>query len=683
VQILERLSKAATILSVLLIVALQLGVHPDATWGLRGLCTVAFVAGWIGGRSAAAHAVWVIAAPLTPAILGLLSGREGPVLDLVWMAGLAGSLVRSLPWSTWSFPATWRVLLGGWALTLSLAWPVLVAREIGFDVRVLYDTGAINSWALLSAPQVVAWTVYVVLTQLLGILWLDFIMVRFIEAPDRLPRAAHGLWIGVTIASTIAIYQGAVDLGFMNTVQWASLRRASGTLLDSNAYGVAAAIAGPAGFAMIRSFVRPGPPVLGIAVLTVNLLGVWMSGSRTAFLCGTAGTLALAAGLWRSGRAGMPASVRTVVLASAAAVAIVVSVSGAIGPLRRFIDMPTGDAVSRLWSRGGYGTIALHMMRDYPLTGVGVGSYHIIAPDYWRAMANNKLQFDNAQNWWRHQAAELGLLGGWPVLIWSALIGWRVLWGRSGPDEFVASTTSRGVLIGIGAASLLGVPTQNPIVLLWFFFLVGWLTASARERPAVERPASRPIQLASAATTVAAVAYAGAHLVLAFGPLEVADRAIRSNRAYVVGTYLPEPLPGSGEFRWTRDDAHFITMARTRWLVVRLWVSHPDIAKQPVRITMSTPCGAAFEETVRTSDPISVGIELPEAQRALDARLRVSRTWRPSDHGANDTRKLGAGIALDFVDTREQALAQMRRVTWPVCGVSEHRAAKGLPWGSR
>jgi len=137
-----------------------------------------------------------------------------------------------------------------------------------------------------------------------------------------------------------------------------------------------------------------------------------------------------------------------------------------------------------------------------------------------------------------------------------------------------------------------------------------------------------------------------------------------------VGTYVPESLPDSGQFRWTRDDARFITPARTRWLVVRLWANHPDIARKPVRITLSAPCGAAFEETVRTSDAISVGIELPEAQREVDARLHVSRTWKPSRHGGTDTRELGAGVVLDFVDTREQALAQMRHVAWPVCGVS-------------
>jgi hypothetical protein len=52
------------------------------------------------------------------------------------------------------------------------------------------------------------------------------------------------------------------------------------------------------------------------------------------------------------------------------------------------------------------------MTREHPLTGIGAGSYRIIAPDYGRALLNDALPPDNAQNWWRHQIAELGVFGG-------------------------------------------------------------------------------------------------------------------------------------------------------------------------------------------------------------------------------------------------------------------------------
>ena len=67
------------------------------------------------------------------------------MLDIVWMAGLAARCCEARPWSRWTMPFRWSVLIGGWALALSLAWPVIVAREIGFRLRLLTDTGAINS----------------------------------------------------------------------------------------------------------------------------------------------------------------------------------------------------------------------------------------------------------------------------------------------------------------------------------------------------------------------------------------------------------------------------------------------------------------------------------------------------------------------------------------------------------
>ena len=72
----------------------------------------------------------------------------------------------------------------------------------------------------------------------------------------------------------------------------------------------------------------------------------------------------------------------------------------AASPIERVREIPSGRAGLKevLWIRGGYGPIALRMTREYPLTGVGAGSYRILAPDYWRAMANEALPPDNAQN---------------------------------------------------------------------------------------------------------------------------------------------------------------------------------------------------------------------------------------------------------------------------------------------
>jgi hypothetical protein len=668
VRIAERASKTAATTSVLLIVLLMLAVHPDMTWPLRVAGLVALAGGWLAATRFPSHVqVWLIAAAIAPAFLRLIAGREGPVLDVVWMAGLAGALLRVSPWSQWRLPAPWNVLIGGWALALSLAWPVLVAREIGFRVAGFYDFGAVNSWSLLSAPQSAAWTQYVVLTQLLGALWFERAREAWGELRVRM-KVLDSLWIGATGASLVAIVQGVVDLGFLSTPFWEAERRATGTMLDANSYGMCAALAAPIGFLGMRSL-APRVPAAAVAVFFVNIAGMWLSGSRTAaLLSGSIGAVSLIVGLWSERRTGTSAPTPAVAIsAGVLALVAVLLVSGTANPIQRALDIPLSRAgLVKLWSRDGYGPIALQMTREYPLTGVGVGSYRVLAPDYWRAMANDSLPLDNAQNWWRHQFAELGVFGGALIILFSVLVGWRVLIRRPLVDG-AEPTTVRGVLLGLGATSLFGMPTQNPLVLCWFFGLaacVSRLLPDAVDRD--ERP--RDMRVAWVVACAFAIAYAVGHVVLAAGPLNVVQRAQRAQRNYLRGAHAPEPLPGANEFHWTRQDAHLFWAVKTRWMVIRFWASHPDIAARPVHVTLTSPCGVLFDEDLTSPESMSLGMALPEGRKTMEATVHVSRTWKPSDVGEADDRELGVGIVADFSNDPAVVTSQLRTVKLPDCG---------------
>jgi hypothetical protein len=668
VQQFDTVSKTAAIVSVLAILFLQLAFHPDMTPALLLLSLVAAVAGWIGARvfPRSIDGWWVLLAILAPGPLRLLVGREGSVLDVFWMAGLTASLLRTSSWTEWTLPsAGWRVLAAGWALTLSLAWPILVGRETGFDRARLTDLGAINSWAMLSAPHVVAWTTYVVWAQILGLLWLDRLATRFAAAPDDTPAAAQGLWIGATIASVVAVYQGTIDIGFLSTPFWTALARSPGTMLDPNAYGMCAALAAPVAILALHGRARGA---IGTSAVVINLAGVWMSGSRTAFLCVLLATAAVLVALWRTSGGAMHRVRPAAIVGAVAATAIILWAADAIGPVRRLAELSEAPraALSTALNRGPYGTTAWHIIRDYPVTGVGIGSYQIMAPDYWRRLQNDALTFDTAQNWWRHQAAELGVLGGLALFAWSAAIAWRVVAARTRPGRALQATIVRGLLAAIGICSFIQFLTQTPVVLLWFLLLVAWLGAITEERT-IGAPDRRWVRAAQVVVAALAVGYAGAHLVLARGPLAVAERARSAAREYVVGTYPPEPLPGSGVFRWTGERARLVVPARSRWLVVRIWAAQPDINKNPVRVTFSTMCGVLFTEELRVHDPVSFGVVLPEDEDTLDVNIAVSRTWQPAVFAGTDTRRLGVGIVTDFVENRELALSQMHSSTWPVC----------------
>jgi hypothetical protein len=669
VRRLEAISKGAAIVSMLAIVALQLLLHPDAMLMLTAAGVVAFLLGWIGARAARdeVHAAWLFVAPLAPGLLMLVSGRDSPQLpDVVWMAGLAGFVIRSISWSRWTLPPLWSVLLGGWAMTLAFSWPVLVLREIALDPRMLRDTGVINSWAGLSAPHVVAWTLYVVAAQLLALLWFELIYGECTAASGRVPRAAHGLWAGVTVASVVAVIQGTIDVTFVNTPYWADLRRAAGTMLDPNAYGVAAACAGPIGFLAVRIW-RPQAVAAGAIILGINWAGMWMSGSRTAVLiCGIAGAVGLAIGSWRS-RARV--SSRSVLLGMSVAAAAVIAFAfagGAVGPLKRLVDIPPGrEGLVFLINRDQYGPIASEIIREHPLTGVGIGAYHYLAPDYERLERDRQLPFDNAQNWWRHQMTELGILGGTPVLLWSALVGWQVLTARPRNDRVLHTWVVRALLAGLGITSLFGMPTQNPVVLLWFFVLTAWMAAlTSTDGPA---PGARLERAGWIAAVVLAAAYAAGHVALASGRLSVVERAMRFQRPYMTGVYAPEPLENGHQFRWTAGESRFVVPVRSRGLTLRLWAQHPDIEQRPVRVLISTPCRVFFDRELTSGEPVLLRITLPPSADTFDARVAVSRTWSPAESGGSDTRQLGVAVQMDFDEGGVGRVPTDDRLQWPDC----------------
>jgi len=670
VAVFERASRIALVASIAAITLFQLAFHPDLTPALQWAGIGALVLGLLVGPLASGLGVafWIVLAPLAPALLRLATGREGPVLDGVWMAGLSGALLRAGLGRGWSLPPLWRLLLGGWALVLALAWPIVAARELGFHWHTLRDDAAVNSWAMLTAARVVAWSLYVTQTQLLGLLWFDWLWGRLSPESGGPPRAVHALWLGVTVASLVAIYQGAINLTFLSTVFWANERRAAGTLLDANGYGMLAALAAPVALWWLR---RRLP--LAIAVCALNGIGLWMSGSRTALVGAMAGAVGLAASALsvRRGRSSdrpdpgdhrKPSRLAAVLVAGVLVLGALFAAGSAIGPLRRIAEVPLSRAgLADLWNRGGYGTIAVQMLRETPWTGVGPGMYHVIAPDYWRVSRQMTLAFDNAQNWWRHQASELGALGAMPVLAWSALLAAGVLLTPPRPGRGDA-WLPRALLAGIGVASLVGMPTQNPIVLLWFFALVAWWGAASDGVLARGLVSTGGAKLLASALVVVVLLHAGGTAVLARGWLSVPERAKRAHRDYIVGAYDLEPLAGATSFRWTSGDARFLWAVKSRWLLLRLWVQHPDAATSPVRVTVNSRCGLLLDQELTSPTPLNVGVELPEGVDMFEATVHVSRTWQPSARPPGDTRQLGAAVVSDWLRTGPEAREQARFV---------------------
>ena len=686
-SLVERASKLMVVVAICAVIPLHLFVDTAGGWPIRTLALAMAIAGFACARRwpTATPAAMLILLILGPALLtAILRVAALNVFYTALLTGLFASLLPRIRLDRWTLPSSWRLLLGIWGLTLALGWPVMIVREAGVRLGTLRDTGALDSWTLLTTPQVESWILYVVITQLVALVWLDWLFAnlepRNLEPPDpgsRIPDPVHALWIGATLASLVAIYQGTVNIAFLSGGVWPGLRRAAGTLLDANAYGTVAAFAGPIAFVSIPHLHWRHTRSAQAAALAINWAGAWMSGSRTAFVCGALGTVLLVYELLRaSTRSETDTREASSLLAGIAAIVLLlITVAGAVGPFRRVVSAARADAaVTDLWSRGGYGTVAAKMIGDYPLTGVGIGSFNWMAADYWRQMANERLPFDNAQNWWRHQVVELGIVGSLPVVLWSFLVAWLVLTRRTPPDNRLETATLRGLLIGLGIASLLGVPTQNPIVLLIFFYLTARFENLTNPRttnpePRTTDPGSRIPASAWLAGAVIALVYAGGHLALARGPLKPLERAEQTNRDYIIGTYPGERLP-QGSFRWTKKHATFALAVPSRYLVIRFNVLHPDIGTHPVKVRITTDCQTLVDEFLTDDGVDARAFEIPPGQRRVVFDTDVSRTWRPSDFGKSDTRELGLAVEADFVGTPTVVSSQERWIPLKSCAPS-------------
>ena len=193
-------------------------------------------------------------------------------------------------------------------------------------------------------------------------------------------------------------------------------------------------------------------------------------------------------------------------VAAVAYIGLSLSTNHIVGPVARIQAIaPDRSAAGlrrtaiELWNRNDYGVAATRMITVYPAFGVGVGAFHEMASEF----GGRPLPPDNAQNWYRHQLAELGVVGslGWMVFVGS--FGWRVL--RRHETEEVPASPLRGAILGLAIVSLLGMPGQDPAMAFTFWTFAAWyLLASGR--PTDPRPTTRATWIVAAAIVLVFVA---------------------------------------------------------------------------------------------------------------------------------------------------------------------------------
>ncbi len=623
---------------------------------LPALTALAALLGLVGGRLAPRQTVAaILLVSYWVPILFVAATRRPfqPSFFTIWSAGLAGLMLADRERLTWSYPTPWRFALILWALSVALVWPLTAFREFDFESFELLERYRVSSTGLGGSPtMMVSWMSDVAVLHLLGLLLFDWL---FRSAAAHDPNdfeewLALPLAVGATTGAALAVYQGAIDLGFLSGSVWPSMGRAAGSLLDANTSGMVAGMwsAGLLAFTRIKR-----ARALGIAGAVICWCGLWMTGSRTALLA--AGVALLTVGMSVIRTRGLRLHRNQILVAASAAALILVAlvVLPIRSPLQRLRYMPTfaGDAgagwlVHELWDRSSYGGAAATLIADHPFVGIGIGMFHLVGADYVRTHLHT-VPPDNAQNWWRHNIVELGAVGSLGLLLWTFLFFVKLVRTGGEGDQLVPSAALKGALVAIGLASMFGMPAQSLPVAITFWTFAFWYTRL------VDRGALTPTgdlrRGAWTAMSLIVIAYLAIVVVAARGSLRPVTRAADGGWPYVYGMYQP-PVRSSdgGESLWTERHGVAVIRVDGSAMVLTIRAEHPDINQRPVRAIVKVNGHTLLDAKLSANVPIVRTIEMGPAPRAI-LEARVDHTWTSVGSSAQHPE---VGLALSWRFTR-------------------------------
>ena len=593
----------------------------------------------------------------------------------VWLVCLlVGVLARA--GLRWSLPPPWRFPLIGWALVLAASWPIIVVRELNFSLALLGEYGFLNPGVGWPPPFVALWIVHVFLIQIIGILWFDWLWGAY-GGERRQPFERQILLpIGgaVLVACVVGLYQGLVDIHWLSGGPWPEIDRATGTLLDANVFGMVAALWAPVfllgGFALASRLSSQRAMWLGGVGLLIASGGVWMSGSRTAFLALAIGLTPIVAQVCSRvasrGTRRLALGAAPVLVSLAFAVLVLVPSTGPAERIRELVPPPSVEGVQRLaislWNRGWYGPAAHLMIREHPFVGVGVGSYHPLVDQY-SGRAGWRQSFDNAQNWYRHHLAELGLIGSIPWILWVILFTGFLLRTRGEGEQRLPAAVVKGTLVALGIVSLLGMPAQSLVVTLTFWTFAFWYIRLAGPPGVRAFPpaAAASDRLRWAVVLTVVTVHAAATFRVGYVDLRVPHRAAlgvddhKLQDAYNYGIDNPHDVGFSDSHRRTGKRAVFTLpyptgqgRGRLR-LKLTAWLEHPDAAERPVQAKIWTHGHELVLNAKRwDGSRITRFIDIADEHRSFLVETWVGRTWRaPESEGTGVDR--GMTLAWEVV----------------------------------
>jgi O-antigen ligase len=311
-----------------------------------------------------------------------------------------------------------------------------------------------------------------------------------------------------------------------------------------------------------------------------------------------------------------------------------------------------------------------HMLRQYPLSGVGIGSFVIELPNFYKEYTILPIEspfyeeyqpavafVDTAGNFYLHVAFETGLIG----LLFMGWIFYVILRKILGPNGSLTGNARRfylkaGISSGILAMFVLfltGAHTLHFEIQLTFWLLVGLLFSEASSKH--DNPNKPPVKRVIFAVLIL---FAASHTWNSMHSLSLQERTKRFGFPQNFGFFEKESM-AEREFRWTGKSAGLTCKVEKPMLVIPILASHPDIRHNPVRVdiflTKDLMKRKELLATLELKTPVWTDFQYDltkELGSEIMVVFRVSRTWEPQKElGTADRRELGIAVGqVHFLD---------------------------------
>ena len=317
--------------------------------------------------------------------------------------------------------------------------------------------------------------------------------------------------------------------------------------------------------------------------------------------------------------------------------------------------------------------MAALMIKDYPLTGVGIGGYIIESSNYSEI---SRIQIgvpESAENYILQVGSELGLIGIF-LVFW---ILWEIIKQMRRSFSIIRSNDkTKFILIGAIAGIitfLVIIQTHTFIgsyeIKYTFWLLVGLIFCTGRIAEAENKRQqenqldkkfywSKGLKISS---IVLILLFSSVHLWNSTHSLSLKSRTERFGLKQDFGLDKLEKTNDGREFRWTRSCGGLTIKIEKPVIEIPLLASHPDIKHNPVRVKIYLIKDFFKQkkllEEIILAESIWKTYEyyLPEeVNQETILLIKVSRTWNPlKASGTPDPRNLG--IAIGKITFKEKS----------------------------